>query len=113
MKARCRHCLRFRPVYARALCSACYQRLEIRALYPVDSARGQKCPTPNFSGEAKVAKRPTSKLPGTPEKQRVMSARLMRGEALRHPDDAVADAERTGGQQRGICRLLVALGVGF
>lgn len=81
----CIHCKRKRSIRARGLCKACYQRLDVRALYARSSTKnrglGRDITNP------KPARNWTSAEPGSIEKMAVMQARLMRGEDMHHPLD--------------------------
>jgi hypothetical protein len=84
---RCRHCRLRKALPARlSLCYVCCESPDIRALYP----SGNKFARRGLAADlhAPPLPTPTTFLPGTPEKVRVMERRVKRGEAAMHPQDA-------------------------
>jgi len=80
----CRHCRRRKITEGavHGLCFACFGEPSIRVGYmdvPFEKLMGDK---------RRLARRPTSFLPGTQGKIRVMRRRVKRGEQPCHPDDA-------------------------
>lgn len=82
--AACVHCSQVRQVRCRRLCSTCHADLKIRVRYPVLRGHGGRDlvrPTPRRLG-------PTTALPGSDEKIRLMAARAAANVPLFHPFDA-------------------------
>jgi hypothetical protein len=83
----CRHCGKVRISRPRALCWICYYTVGVRDLHPPIAPTGRRgLALDTIKGKRPT--RPTSALPGTPEKIEVMRARCERGEELFHPRDA-------------------------
>jgi hypothetical protein len=87
-RPRCVHCGRRQRNRPRRLCGPCHDRPEIRELYPVVKNSGRAYVNRCAAGGRPLPRRPTSALPGTPAKIRVMASRDARGELLHHPMDA-------------------------
>ena len=79
----CRHCRRRPANRSRGLCWTCYYRPGVRERYP---CRAKQCAT--AIREPPPPAEPTTALPGTPEKVRVLEERAGRGEGLWHGGDA-------------------------
>jgi hypothetical protein len=79
----CRHCHSHPQHRPGKLCVRCYEDHSIRENYVSTCARGH-----GLSDEAKKLPKPTTALPGTPEKLLVLEERARLGQALWHPDDA-------------------------
>ncbi len=88
----CRHCQRVRSNRPRGLCWSCYYTPGVRAKYPSTSKFARRG-VGDFNGRAAVAVRPTSAIPGTPEKVAVLEERARLGLSLWHPHDAPMDVE--------------------
>jgi hypothetical protein len=83
----CRHCSQLGAA-PRHLCYRCYHNNRIRNQYPVERNTNNTFPgskTPRKEGQ------PTRALPGSAEKVAILEERVLRGEALWHPQDAVSD----------------------
>lgn len=101
-RGECRHCGRVLCVRARGLCSGCYQRVQVRVLYPMRRRRRdgtlEELEMSPIALSMKLAlrttycaplpARSTTARPGTPEKIEVMVGRAKRGEQLFHPLDS-------------------------
>ena len=86
-KPLCRHCGQRPQGRARGLCHSCYFKPHIRCRYPAQgqlTAQGMV----NSCSSAPLAAEPTTALPGTKQKVRVMAERAHRREQLFHPADA-------------------------
>jgi len=87
----CRHCQKVKSNRPRGLCWSCYYSPGVREQYPSTSKfarRGVK----DFNGRTKLGE-PTTALPGTEEKVRVLMERARLGQSLFHPLDArIGDA---------------------
>src|SRR5688572_15172535 len=87
----CRHCQKVKSNRPRGLCWSCYYSPGVRDQYPSTSKfarRGVK----DFNGRTKLGE-PTSALPGSEEKVRVLMERARLGLSLFHPLDAtIGDA---------------------
>ena len=82
----CRHCEKVKSNRPRGLCWSCYYTPGVREQYPSTSKfarRGVK----DFNGRTKLGE-PTSALPGSEEKVRVLMERARLGLSLFHPQDA-------------------------
>lgn len=82
----CRHCNRPQKHLRRRLCSRCYYRLDIRALYPPDPRFTYE--NWDFHRRAPLPAEPTPALPGTAAKIRVLTERARQRVQLFHPLDA-------------------------
>jgi hypothetical protein len=83
--ALCRHCQHVRRLKARGLCSRCYDRPEVRVLYPCLVSQRR----PESQGGHPLPSEPTTATPATPEKVAVLEERAALGLALFHPLDPV------------------------
>ncbi len=86
----CVHCGRRKGNRNRGLCWVCSLDRAVRALYPSkqvtsDYAWWNRKPAPS--------KEPTSALPGTPEKELVLTLRAEAFQELWHPEDALPDED--------------------
>lgn len=84
----CRHCHKGNVIRPRGLCWKCYYADGggIRDLYPSTSKfarRGVR----DTAGPRPLPDEPTDALPGTPEKEAVMTERAAKGQSLWHPRD--------------------------
>ena len=84
----CRSCNKVRSNRPRGRCYSCYYKPEVRALFPSTSKFARKGSgidvlIPPLSSE------PTSAMPGTEDKIRVLMERARNGQCLWHPLDAV------------------------
>lgn len=78
----CRHC-HLRPANrARGLCFQCYYQPSIKDLYAP-----QITPIGIALKEPQTKPIPTTALPGSPDKKRILAERASREEELWHPDD--------------------------
>ena len=82
----CRHCQRNKARRARRLCWTCSQSAAIRMLYPSTSKFAAKGP-PDHYGPAPLPE-PTDTVPGSAERQAVLTERASLGQALFNPRDA-------------------------
>lgn len=82
----CRHCGRGKVNRPRGLCWTCYYTPGIRELHPSTSKFASRG-VADFCGPGKLPE-PTTALPGTPEKIRVLRERAAAGQRLWHPLDA-------------------------
>lgn len=82
----CRHCKLRPPNRARGLCGRCYYRAEIRDRYLPDSKFAWR----GVGGHAnsKGVPEPTTHLPATEDKVRVLEHRAEQGLDLFHPRDS-------------------------
>ncbi len=85
----CVHCRRLKGNRSRGLCWSCISFPEIRRLYPAKLVVSQYA---NFGGHL-TKPQPTAALPGTPEKELVLTGRAERFEELWHPADATGDED--------------------
>ena len=83
----CEHCGNRRVTMPRGLCRSCYDTPCIKRLYPCVrlAFRGLGLAAPHSQPAL-----PTSALPGSEAKIRVLEERALRGETLHHPGDAQA-----------------------
>jgi hypothetical protein len=88
----CRHCNRVRSNRPRGLCWSCYYTPGVRDQYPSTSKFARRGVS-DFNGQAALAARPTTALPGSPEKVAILEERARLGLALWHPLDAPMDRE--------------------
>ena len=82
----CRHCQRVKSNRPRGLCWSCYYTPGVRDLFPSTSKFARRG-IHDFNGRAQQPE-PTTALPGTSEKVRVLEERARLGQALWHPLDA-------------------------
>jgi hypothetical protein len=97
----CRHCHESIISRPRKLCWACYHDDEVRPLYGGRETRfSRKGHGADITGGFKLARHPTSALPGSKEKVRVMETRARQGVCLWHPGDATYERGKreTGGK---------------
>jgi hypothetical protein len=80
----CRHCGRPASARWRGLCARCWTQKAVRRLYPSLHKCGAR--PRNFQGK-RLPDRPTTALPGTPEKVEAMARRAAQGRQLFHPLD--------------------------
>jgi len=88
MKTRiCRHCRRRSVNRPRGLCGGCYYRDGVRDLYPpADERFSSSLPhAAKYRNPNRPASRPTTALPGTPEKVQEMRRRVRYGQAIDPP----------------------------
>jgi hypothetical protein len=83
----CRHCKERRKGRTRGLCSRCYEKKEVRSLYPPDDRSVIKGHGHTVAKDLKGWE-PTDHLPGTAEKIKVLERRASKGLPLWHPFDA-------------------------
>ena len=88
----CRHCNRVPSNRPRGLCWSCYYTPGVRELYPSTSKFARRGVS-DFNGRARLSARPTSALPGTPDKVAILEERARLGLSLWHPLDVPMDAE--------------------
>lgn len=84
----CRHCANAPATRPRQLCRACYKTPGVRDLYPSTSKFGRRGHG-NFNGNSPLPARPTSAVPGTPEKIAILEQRAELKLSLWHPEDAL------------------------
>jgi hypothetical protein len=89
----CRHCARANASRPRGLCWTCYYTPGLRQQYPSTSKFGRRG-LEDFNGRLMLPEAPTRAQPGSPEKIAVLQQRALKRQALWHPDDAPAGAER-------------------
>jgi hypothetical protein len=92
MELLCRHCQKAKVNRPRGLCFGCYYSPGVRDLYPSTSKFARRG-AGLLGGGFLLAAAPTTALPGTAEKVRVMEDRAARGESIFHPGDRRHDAE--------------------
>jgi hypothetical protein len=85
----CRHCQVVKSNRPRGLCWSCYYTPGVREKYPSTSKFARRGVGNGNKGHEMPE--PTSALPGTPEKVRVLEERARRGQCLWHPLDARLD----------------------
>lgn len=85
----CRHCGKGNASRARGLCWSCFNRLDVRHLYPITSKFCRRGVL-DFCGKARLPE-PTTALPRTPEKVAVLEERARLGLSLWHPLDATRE----------------------
>ncbi len=85
----CRHCQERYITRPRGLCWGCYSRSAIRGLYCSAKKTEEELEATVKPGTA--TRRPTSALPGSRDKVRVLARRFARGNALWHVLDARRD----------------------
>jgi hypothetical protein len=84
----CRHC-KERPVNRpRGLCWKCFYEPGVKEHYPSTSKYAARGTGAGFKCRAPLPATPTTALPGSAEKVRVLRERAKRGEQLFHPRDA-------------------------
>jgi hypothetical protein len=83
----CRHCHARQVGRPRGLCWDCFFTPGVRELYP-PTDKSSRRGVGNVRGAAPLPAEPTSTLPGTEEKVRVLEQRAARGEELWHPLDS-------------------------
>lgn len=85
----CVHCDRVDVILfsTRDLCRECYKDQQVRDLYAVENKMAHQANRVISKGPTKRPQ-PTTAVPGSLEKIKVLAERLARGEALWHPDDA-------------------------
>jgi hypothetical protein len=88
MRPVCRHCKKNLACRPRQLCTTCHHWPGIREQYPVSDSPFASRGTGNGNSPSPLPAEPTGALPGTPEREAVLSERASRGEALHHPGDA-------------------------
>src|SRR6185369_7890284 len=86
----CRHCRSVKSNRPRGLCWSCYYKPGLRDTYPSVSKFGRRG-VGNFNRRTLLPSRPTSALPGSPEKVAVLAERARLGVSLWHPLDAELD----------------------
>lgn len=89
--ALCRHCQRKQISRPRGLCWTCFYDPAIREQFPVLTKFRRDISgaiARDFNGPGRPPS-PTSALPGTPEKEAVLTQRAQNGETLFHPEDAI------------------------
>jgi hypothetical protein len=82
----CRHCQRVKSNRPRGLCWSCYYTPGVREKFPSTSKFARRGVS-DFNGRAKLPE-PTTALPGTDAKVRVLEERARLGQTLWHPLDA-------------------------
>ncbi len=90
-RGECLHCKRLRHLRPRQLCSRCFGSVEVRALYPVSESSSARRGVAG-GNQSHPLPMPTSAMPGSEGKIRVLAERAAAGERLWHPDDAKLDA---------------------
>ncbi len=88
----CRHCGRVPPSRPRGLCWSCYYSPGVRDLHPSTSKFARRG-VGNFKDPVQELPLPTGARPGSQEKVTVLEQRVLRRQALWHPDDEPMDAE--------------------
>ena len=83
----CRHCGRVRVSRPRGLCWVCYYAPGVRDRYPSTSKFARRG-VQDFNGRVPLPPEPTTAMPGTPEKVRILAQRARDRQALWHPHDA-------------------------
>ncbi len=86
----CRHCGRVRVSRPRGLCWVCYYTPGVRDHYPSTSKFARRG-VPDCNGRVPLPPEPTTAMPGTPEKVRILEQRARNRQALWHPHDAPAN----------------------
>lgn len=104
---RCRHCNRkIGKARARGLCCQCHREPDIRALYPVVGARGNRqrgvgCAQEDSIEDPPLPPEPTDTEPMSPSRIEVMRERDSAGYHVEHPQDNGAPARvLSDGDQR-------------
>lgn len=92
MKPDCLHCRSPRPTRPRGLCNRCYRDRSVRDRFPAHSKFARRG-VGDFNGKTSQAALPTSALPGTEEKIRVLGERARLGLHLWHPHDGPGGLE--------------------
>jgi len=82
----CRHCSKHNVTRPRGLCWVCYYTPGVRDLFPSTSKYARR--GLGHDGKPSALPSPTDALPGTPEKIRVIAARLRDRQELHHPFNA-------------------------
>jgi hypothetical protein len=88
----CRHCNRVKSNRPRGLCWSCYYTPGVRERYPSTSKFAHRG-LGDFYGALRLPDRPTTAVPGSPEKVAILEERAQMGVALWHPLDAPRDIE--------------------
>jgi hypothetical protein len=88
----CRNCQRVRANRPRGLCWSCYYSPGVREKYPSTSKFARRG-VQDFNGKILLDDKPTSALPGSEEKVKILIERARRGLSLWHPGDAPMDVE--------------------
>ncbi len=83
----CRHCGKVRVSRPRGLCWVCYYTPGVRDHYPITSKFARRG-VQDFNGRVSLPPEPTTAMPGTPEKVRILEQRARNHQALWHPHDA-------------------------
>jgi hypothetical protein len=92
----CLNCKIRKGSRGRGICDRCYEDREIRDLYVTS-----KEPTaPDFYGKTKLPDEPTTYLPGSEEKIKVLKERATQKVSLFHPDDTTLEKLNVG--KRGV-----------
>ncbi len=86
----CIHCGIFTKSRPRDLCWRCYYDPDIRDLYAPRQTNSRYA---DYNRKPGPAKEPTSALPGTQEKELVLTARAEAFQELWHPADALPDED--------------------
>lgn len=73
--------------FSSGLCEKCNQYPDRRAKFPRKANYGRPCGEEPPNHAPRLAEVPTDCAPGTVAKMDVMAARVLRGEAVFHPDD--------------------------
>lgn len=97
-RAMCLHCRRRLAVRPRKLCFPCHGTPGVRERYPVAASHHAKRGVGNHN-HGRLPAEPTSAVPGSEEKIRILCERARRGESLFHPldvhlDDLPSDVNR-------------------
>jgi hypothetical protein len=96
----CRHCQKNTATHGRGLCLRCSTTPGVRELYPAGNTRAGRAERAamkavrgaerglGLGNRKRKLGKPTTALPGTPAKVRVLQLRARAGNVLFHPQDA-------------------------
>lgn len=87
-KLKCLHCGYRVSTRGRQLCQPCFRDIRIRLQYPLLDSSQKGGGVGLTESQLKIPE-PTDAMPGSLEKIEVLQRRLLRGERLHHPLDAV------------------------
>lgn len=88
---KCRHCQHKEANRPKGLCWTCYYTPAVRGLYPSTSHLAPRSGNGWKSEHAELPDCPTDALPGSPEKEAVLTERASRSQTLWHPDDRIIE----------------------
>lgn len=83
----CQHCRKYLAHRPRGLCWSCYNKPDVRNLYPTDPVFGRRGHNHQKKHTHLTVDQPTSAPPGSAEKIAVLTERASRGMNLWHPLD--------------------------